>query len=80
MQEKTVTVTFGYKTKMEDKIGYIDDRFPFDFTKDLEWNTKRAIEILVETGFTQEEAEKTVNKHKNTYFYEDGTRKDGRNK
>jgi len=65
---------------MAHKIGYIDDRFPFDLTKSLDWNIKKAIDILIETGLTEEEAEEIVNTHKSKYFNADGTRKDGKDK
>ena len=60
--------------------GVIDDRFPFDLTKSLDYNIEVAKKLLVQSGMTEEEAEKSVKEKRNKYFNEDGTRKDGKDR
>jgi len=50
------------------KPGFIDDRFPFDFSKSLEYNINIIKELLRETGNSEEEIEKFIKEKKDKYF------------
>ena len=62
------------------KIGYIDDRFPFDLTKSLVHNLKIVRLMLRDSGESEEEIEKYITETKSKYFNADGTRIDGKDK
>ena len=65
---------------MADNLNVIDDRVPFDLSKSLDWNIARMKEKMIRDGMEPEEADKIIAKHKATYFNEDGTRKDGKDR
>ena len=65
---------------MVNKIGVIDDRFPFDLTKSLDYNLDIIRKMLRESGKTDEEIEKYISEKKGKYFNEDNTRKDGKDR
>jgi hypothetical protein len=61
---------------MADDLNFIDDNFPFDLSKGVEWNIVILKSKLLRDGFTEEEADKLISEKKSKYFNEDGTRKD----
>jgi hypothetical protein len=60
---------------MDDSLNFIDDRFPFDLSKSLDYNTVIAKQELLKAGYTEVEAERIVTDAKYKYFNKDGTRK-----
>ena len=52
---------------MENNLNFIDDNFPFDFSKNLEWNIDKLRSKLLQDGFTEEEADKLITEKKAKY-------------
>ena len=57
-------------------LNFIDDRFPFNLNETLDYNLGIARKLLIQSGYTEEEAENIIIEKKNKYFNKDGTRKD----
>ena len=54
--------------KKETNINFIDDSFPFDFSKDIEWNINKLRTKLLRDGFTEEEADKLIYEKNSRYI------------
>jgi len=53
---------------MENELNTIDDTFPFDLTKDLEWNMTSLKNKLIRDGMTEEKADKFILIKKSEYY------------
>ena len=68
--EKGKRFSKDYKpaNKVACSINQIDDRFPFDLTKSLDFNLEIMKNLLLDSGMSLEETEKFILEKKNSIF------------